>query len=529
MTDYNSASLPLRFKSLDLSDGKSLMRGSFTITLQVSFEYEQCCNVANSLPTFHTSLGTSHPVQGSGELAAVDSIKRLFEDQFIVALRERWYSGWWNKVELPLSMQPPLSDSGYFFPNPLPSTLPSRSSFIIPSPDSALSLRSSALQSNAWDAETENGAWSPSNTINLYPSSCASSPESNRSSLHTLSDTSLSPMLRASSDVWHGADYGWTAHADPVHPLLSENITYRSTKARQGAPRVTAPHLASPQTRSRTPTDTPLYPALPADLVTPVTLLQCTPLVSTASTDTQTPSLLSVATSPRQLKKGAAGTTRTAQPLPTKTCTANVPTRTLVESTPAVDTNTNFSRLVFPNAQPASPSPAHSRIAPHTPLPAEIRKVRSQGHRKPNTTPGLPQARQAPLVPRQRGREQPPVQIQTAMHAHEGNVSVTNHIYLMTSNLPEGRDNISYDAHSLSEIRYLLLDLPLHAMTWDEIHRCINGHYQRWRWTAILIKCGIPEHRVPALLSVMETISQAQSNRALHLRIANVNSTKSRI
>jgi len=103
-----------------------------------------------------------------------------------------------------------------------------------------------------------------------------------------------------------------------------------------------------------------------------------------------------------------------------------------------------------------------------------------------------------------------PVQIQTSMRSHQDGISVTNHIYLVTSDpvarLPQhpNYDQICHDACTI------LSGIHVDHRTMLEIWRCIyqvEGYGHRG-WQAILAKENIPDDYHGALMTVMARANQ---------------------
>jgi hypothetical protein len=101
--------------------------------------------------------------------------------------------------------------------------------------------------------------------------------------------------------------------------------------------------------------------------------------------------------------------------------------------------------------------------------------------------------------------------MKTMLRGDKDGVSVTNHIYLMTSDpgpVQSTRD-AGYD-RICGEIDSALLGLSLHHSTKDEIWRCIQQveGYQVSSWKAILVKLDIPEKRHYNMLQIMASASR---------------------
>ncbi|KAG2062656.1 hypothetical protein BDR04DRAFT_1164841 [Suillus decipiens] len=102
------------------------------------------------------------------------------------------------------------------------------------------------------------------------------------------------------------------------------------------------------------------------------------------------------------------------------------------------------------------------------------------------------------------------VQMKTMLHSHENGVSVTNHIYLMTSDPGSVRStrDVGYD-RICGEIDDVLVGLSLHHSTMSEIWRCIQQveGYRTNSWKAILVKLDIPEEHHHNVLQIMASAS----------------------
>ncbi|KAG1795853.1 uncharacterized protein BJ212DRAFT_1306479 [Suillus subaureus] len=102
------------------------------------------------------------------------------------------------------------------------------------------------------------------------------------------------------------------------------------------------------------------------------------------------------------------------------------------------------------------------------------------------------------------------VQMKTMLRSDKDGVSVTNHIYLMTSDPGpiQSTCDAGYDC-ICGEINSALLGLSLHHSTKDKIWRCIQQveGYQVNSWKAILVKLDIPEECHHNMLQIMASAS----------------------
>ncbi|KAG1891134.1 hypothetical protein F4604DRAFT_1913947 [Suillus subluteus] len=102
------------------------------------------------------------------------------------------------------------------------------------------------------------------------------------------------------------------------------------------------------------------------------------------------------------------------------------------------------------------------------------------------------------------------VQMKTVMHGLENGVSVTNHIYLVTSDpgsVQLTRD-VGYD-RICDDIKNALSGLSLHHSTMNEIWSCIRQveGYKANSWKAILVKLDIPEECHYDVIRIMANAS----------------------
>ncbi|KAH7910714.1 hypothetical protein BJ138DRAFT_1113823 [Hygrophoropsis aurantiaca] len=494
-------SFPTQLEALDLSDDHSISHSSFTLSFHASIEYEQPDDIRYRLPSAKVSMITSHPVEDEKDLRLIRRMQSIFQDDLLVRVRERWYLDCWNKIDIPSSIQKcrqhcAIEQDSFCLPNPIPSTPLHHSTCFIPSP-----VSSSTMHDDQWDVETISG-------MSQWTGYTGSPYDHSRSSLHSLSDVSAnsSPAALPHQDL------------DVIHPLLSENITIRSgSSARRG---LVAPTHDSNQL-SPSLTQSPTIAHRPEVAMAPVT---SSPEAPTKRYDTSRTAHVHVTgntVSPLLQKLPASN--NISPSLPTSSSAASSVDRTKVKKKKHASVTETADQAVLDSATSSLVSPPlkgsapPSRVAPRTPLLSEVmpswQRARRQrdnsvsdnsasypaAETRPETQPPNRQLSGSSSTSRP---EISPVQIKSTMHAHEGAVSVTNHIYLMTANSGPPTE-LSSNTPAGQYILQALKGLELHHTTWGEISRCVQGYYERSGWTAILFKCGIPEDRMQNLLGAM--------------------------
>jgi hypothetical protein len=98
-----------------------------------------------------------------------------------------------------------------------------------------------------------------------------------------------------------------------------------------------------------------------------------------------------------------------------------------------------------------------------------------------------------------------PVRIETVTHSGNDGVSITNNIFLPSTDPRVDMPDTAGVRHTCLKIASILQGLNLHAITIDEIWKCIcqQDGYGPFSWQSILVKLDIPEEKMQPLLLVM--------------------------
>ncbi|KAG1837229.1 hypothetical protein DFJ58DRAFT_863192 [Suillus subalutaceus] len=433
----------------------------FKIRLTAEFVFEKRPGMFCWFPTTKTTVLSSEPIKCEIARTMLEKIHTDFSCSVVHQVCRNWFN--WNTVKLPPKMLQRLaasqqeeleckcqtqdmSTSSYIFPNPLSS----------PAILSVLSPQSSAVSTQPDDD------WRYSLSMDASLSSGHFSLTSDCSSLHSLSDEDTDKLSKTTE-------------------LLAEGITIRTN--RPLITQLSSTHTPKTITGRQTPTST--YSLQPPALVAASPRLKN---VVSSPSHSAVPVIQNPPPSPPPfIVAPCSPCLKYSVSSPSASCAA----------LPHTKSNTPPSPPFI--VAPCSPRLKHSVSSPLAPcaVPSHVKSSAPQLADQIRGASGKASRQRSKVENQLENQLENPVQISTSMRGTEQDSHLT------------GCPNDADSENISMEIRGYLQDLSLHAITMDEIWRCIDqvDGYGPLNWQAVLVKLGIPEERMKYILAVMACAS----------------------